>query len=57
MSFSAEIEWAIGADEQRKYDAIFESLNPIGGKLSGDQCKPVLLNSQLPKTLLAKVTS
>lgn len=53
--FGQEIGWAIGAEEQRKYDAIFDSLGPIGGKLSGDQCKPVLLNSQLSRTLLAKV--
>lgn len=47
--------WPIGAEEQRKYEAIFDSLGPAGGKLGGDQCKPVLLNSQLPKALLAKV--
>ncbi|KAL3109878.1 hypothetical protein niasHT_019909 [Heterodera trifolii] len=50
-----EQNWPIGMEEQRKYEAIFHSLGPIGGKLSGDQCKPVLLNSQLPKTTLAKI--
>uniref|UniRef100_A0A183BM78 ABC transmembrane type-1 domain-containing protein n=1 Tax=Globodera pallida TaxID=36090 RepID=A0A183BM78_GLOPA len=50
-----ESSWPIGVEEQRKYEAIFDSLGPVGGKLSGDQCKPVLLNSQLPKALLAKI--
>jgi hypothetical protein len=50
-----DIPWAITPEEQLKYEAIFLSLNPINGKLSGEQCKPVLLNSQLPNHCLAKV--
>ena len=49
-------QWQIGPEEGKKYEAIFFSLNPVNGKLTGDQCRPVLLNSQLPNTYLAKVT-
>lgn len=51
----AELGCAISGEEQRKYEAIFDSLGPFGGRLNGDQCRPVLLNSQLPKTVLAKI--
>jgi len=53
----AELGCAISGEEQRKYEAIFDSLGPFGGRLNGDQCRPVLLNSQLPKTVLAKVVT
>jgi len=29
------------ANEKSKYDAIFESLQPVSGKLGGDKVKPV----------------
>lgn len=38
-----------------KFDAIFESLGPVGGMLSGDKVKPVLLNSKLPVDILGRV--
>lgn len=48
--------WDIDAAEQSKYEAIFYSLNPTSdGKLTGEQCRPVLLNSQLSHQNLAKI--
>ncbi|MEQ2178035.1 hypothetical protein GOODEAATRI_009795 [Goodea atripinnis] len=38
-----------------KFDSIFESLGPVGGMLSGDKVKPVLLNSKLPVDILGRV--
>ncbi len=42
-------------EDKAKYDGIFESLSPIGGLLSGDKVKPVLMNSNLPLDVLGKV--
>ncbi|XP_076134119.1 epidermal growth factor receptor substrate 15 isoform X2 [Alosa pseudoharengus] len=47
--------WAVKADEKVKFDAIFESLSPVGGMLTGDKVKPVLLNSKLPVDVLGRV--
>ncbi|KAF7636100.1 hypothetical protein Mgra_00004545 [Meloidogyne graminicola] len=52
---SLSSDWAIGLNDLQKYEAIFDSLGPIDGRLSGNQCRPVLLNSQLPKGILAKI--
>uniref|UniRef100_A0A3Q4H4K7 Epidermal growth factor receptor pathway substrate 15 n=1 Tax=Neolamprologus brichardi TaxID=32507 RepID=A0A3Q4H4K7_NEOBR len=38
--------------EKMKFDSIFDSLGPVGGMLSGDKVKPVLLNSKLPVDIL-----
>ncbi|KAK5964436.1 hypothetical protein GCK32_009938, partial [Trichostrongylus colubriformis] len=48
-------EWCINAADQVKYDSIFESLCPIDGKLPGAKVRPVLLNSGLNPTILAKI--
>ncbi|KAG8555152.1 hypothetical protein GDO81_017597 [Engystomops pustulosus] len=42
-------------EEKAKYDAIFDSLSPVNGFLSGDKVKPVLLNSRLPVEVLGRV--
>uniref|UniRef100_A0A8C1JER9 Epidermal growth factor receptor pathway substrate 15 like 1 n=1 Tax=Cyprinus carpio TaxID=7962 RepID=A0A8C1JER9_CYPCA len=42
-------------EDKAKYDGIFESLSPIGGLLSGDKVKPVLMNSNLPLDVLGKI--
>lgn len=42
-------------EDKVKYDAIFDSLNPVNGLLSGDKVKPVLLNSKLPVDILGRV--
>ncbi|XP_053098533.1 epidermal growth factor receptor substrate 15 isoform X4 [Hemicordylus capensis] len=52
---SADIPWAVKAEDKAKYDAIFDSLNPVNGFLSGDKVKPVLLNSKLPVDVLGRV--
>ncbi|XP_038615888.1 epidermal growth factor receptor substrate 15 isoform X2 [Tachyglossus aculeatus] len=52
---SAEVPWAVKVEEKAKYDAIFDSLNPVNGLLSGDKVKPVLLNSKLPVDVLGRV--
>uniref|UniRef100_A0A674I8C8 Epidermal growth factor receptor pathway substrate 15 n=1 Tax=Terrapene triunguis TaxID=2587831 RepID=A0A674I8C8_9SAUR len=52
---SADVPWAVKLEEKAKYDAIFDSLNPVNGLLSGDKVKPVLLNSKLPVDVLGRV--
>uniref|UniRef100_A0A9J8AI98 Epidermal growth factor receptor pathway substrate 15 n=1 Tax=Cyprinus carpio carpio TaxID=630221 RepID=A0A9J8AI98_CYPCA len=47
--------WAVKAEEKLKFDAIFDSLSPVGGMLTGDKVKPVLLNSKLPVDVLGRV--
>lgn len=47
--------WAVKPEEKSKYDAIFDSLSPVNGFLSGDKVKPVLLNSKLPVEVLGRV--
>ncbi|XP_075689097.1 epidermal growth factor receptor substrate 15 isoform X2 [Rhinoderma darwinii] len=47
--------WAVKPEEKIKYDAIFDSLSPLNGFLSGDKVKPVLLNSKLPVEVLGRV--
>uniref|UniRef100_A0A670I9X6 Epidermal growth factor receptor pathway substrate 15 n=1 Tax=Podarcis muralis TaxID=64176 RepID=A0A670I9X6_PODMU len=51
----ADIPWAVKVEDKAKYDAIFDSLNPVNGLLSGDKVKPVLLNSKLPVDILGRV--
>lgn len=45
------------SEEKMKFDSIFESLGPLGGMLTGDKVKPVLLNSKLPVDILGRVWS
>lgn len=52
---SEPLEWDISEEEQTKYASIFESLNPVNGRLSGEQVRPVLLNSRLPSQKLAQI--
>lgn len=47
--------WLHQPEDKAKYDGIFESLSPVGGLLSGDKVKPVLMNSNLPLDVLGKV--
>ncbi|XP_056319854.1 epidermal growth factor receptor substrate 15 [Danio aesculapii] len=51
----ADTPWVVKAEEKVKFDAIFESLSPVGGMLTGDKVKPVLLNSKLPVDVLGRV--
>ncbi|KAL4666712.1 hypothetical protein H8959_005401 [Pygathrix nigripes] len=52
---AAELPWAVKHEDKVKYDAIFDSLSPVNGFLSGDKVKPVLLNSKLPVDILGRV--
>uniref|UniRef100_A0A2I3HUL6 Epidermal growth factor receptor substrate 15 n=1 Tax=Nomascus leucogenys TaxID=61853 RepID=A0A2I3HUL6_NOMLE len=52
---AAELLWAVKPEDKAKYDAIFDSLSPVNGFLSGDKVKPVLLNSKLPVDILGRV--
>uniref|UniRef100_A0A665U6P6 Epidermal growth factor receptor pathway substrate 15 n=1 Tax=Echeneis naucrates TaxID=173247 RepID=A0A665U6P6_ECHNA len=51
---TVDIPWAVKPEEKMKFDAIFDSLGPVGGMLSGDKVKPVLLNSKLPVDILGR---
>ncbi|XP_054994051.1 epidermal growth factor receptor substrate 15 isoform X1 [Sorex araneus] len=52
---AADLPWAVKSEDKAKYDAIFDSLSPENGFLSGDKVKPVLLNSKLPVDILGRV--
>ncbi|XP_076860019.1 epidermal growth factor receptor substrate 15 isoform X2 [Brachyhypopomus gauderio] len=54
-SVSADGPWVVKSEEKMKFDAIFESLSPVAGMLTGDKVKPVLLNSKLPVDVLGRV--
>lgn len=55
MSISSIFLLPLQLEDKAKYDAIFDSLNPVNGLLSGDKVKPVLLNSKLPVDILGRV--
>ncbi|XP_015255503.1 PREDICTED: epidermal growth factor receptor substrate 15 isoform X2 [Cyprinodon variegatus] len=52
---AVDTPWVVKPEEKMKFDSIFESLGPVGGMLSGDKVKPVLLNSKLPVDILGRV--
>ncbi|XP_066552115.1 epidermal growth factor receptor substrate 15-like 1 isoform X2 [Amia ocellicauda] len=54
-SSSGESHWAVRPEEKGKFDGIFESLAPVNGLLSGENVKPVLINSKLPLDVLGRV--
>uniref|UniRef100_A0A8R1I131 Epidermal growth factor receptor substrate 15-like 1 n=2 Tax=Caenorhabditis japonica TaxID=281687 RepID=A0A8R1I131_CAEJA len=47
--------WPITPTDQAKYDSIFQSLNPVNGKLPGASVRPVLMNSGLDPHALARI--
>lgn len=49
-----EIEWVVAKDRY-KYDEIFESLNPIDGKVTGAAAKQEMVKSRLPNSTLGKI--
>uniref|UniRef100_A0A914WF97 Epidermal growth factor receptor substrate 15-like 1 n=1 Tax=Plectus sambesii TaxID=2011161 RepID=A0A914WF97_9BILA len=51
----AHQDWGLDESDRQKYEAIFESLGPMDGKLSGEKVRPVLLNSGLPANVLGKI--
>ncbi|XP_068599520.1 epidermal growth factor receptor substrate 15 [Brachionichthys hirsutus] len=52
---AAESPWVVKPEEKMKFDSIFDSLGPVGGILTGEKVKPVLLNSKLPVDILGRV--
>ncbi|KAG5675630.1 putative EH domain-containing and endocytosis protein 1 [Polypedilum vanderplanki] len=51
---SGEIDWICERDRART-DPIFESLNPVDGKISGAAAKSELIKSKLPNSVLSKI--
>ena len=51
---AGEPEWIV-TKERSKWDAIFESLKPVKGKISGSAAKKEMIKSKLPNPVLAKV--
>ncbi|KAK9499179.1 hypothetical protein O3M35_003678 [Rhynocoris fuscipes] len=49
-----EPEWIVNK-VRYKYDAIFESLGPVNGKISGEAAKSEMVKSKLPKPVLGKI--
>merc|ERR1712106_166077 len=49
-----EIEWVIAKD-RCKYDAMFDTLNPIDGKVTGSSAKGEMVKSKLPNNVLGKI--
>nr|XP_033795672.1 intersectin-2 isoform X2 [Geotrypetes seraphini] len=47
--------WAITTEERSKHDKQFESLNPVGGYITGDQARTFFLQSGLPAPVLAEI--
>ncbi|XP_060040441.1 epidermal growth factor receptor substrate 15-like 1 isoform X1 [Erinaceus europaeus] len=52
---AADTHWAVRVEEKAKFDGIFDSLLPVGGLLSGEKVRPVLVNSKLPLDVLGRV--
>ncbi|KAA0718532.1 Epidermal growth factor receptor substrate 15-like 1 [Triplophysa tibetana] len=52
---AGDSSWAVKLEDKAKYDGIFETLSPVGGLLSGDKVKPVLMNSNLPLDVLGRI--
>lgn len=51
---SLEPEWIV-AKERYKHDEVFQSLNPIDGKVSGANAKSEMVKSKLPNSVLGKI--
>jgi len=49
-----EVEWVIAKDRY-KYDSIFDTLNPIDGKVTGSSAKGEMVKSKLPNNVLGKI--
>uniref|UniRef100_A0A3Q2YKS8 Epidermal growth factor receptor pathway substrate 15 n=1 Tax=Hippocampus comes TaxID=109280 RepID=A0A3Q2YKS8_HIPCM len=54
-ALTTDLAWVVKPEEKLKFDSIFDSLGPVGGMLTGDKVKPVLLNSKLPVDILGRV--
>lgn len=48
-------KWTIEPDDQLRYQQMFQSLQPIGGKVTGEKAKPIMMASKLPLDALGKI--
>ncbi|KAI5644740.1 cytoskeletal-regulatory complex EF hand domain-containing protein [Phthorimaea operculella] len=48
-------EWICSKDKIDSYDKIFQSLNPIDGKVTGAAAKTEMVKSKLPNSVLGKI--
>lgn len=51
---SLQVDWVVEKD-RFKFDAIFNRLNPVDGKISGAAAKSEMVKSKLPNTVLGKI--
>ncbi|XP_055587224.1 EH domain-containing protein 1 isoform X1 [Uranotaenia lowii] len=49
-----EVDWICNRDRERT-DPLFETLNPVDGKISGAAAKSELIKSKLPNNVLSKI--
>merc|ERR1719414_2592694 len=49
-----EEEWIVNKD-RAQWDAIFQCLNPMDGKIRGEDARRELVKSKLPNTILTKI--
>ncbi len=49
------IHFLVKPEEKRKYDALFDQLQPVEGKLPGDKVRQVMMGSRLPTAALGKI--
>lgn len=47
-------EWIV-LKEKPKYDAVFHTLNPVGGRITGASAKLEMVKSKLPNSVLGKI--
>lgn len=50
-----EEDWVVRKPKEEKYDAIFMSLGPSNGKVSGNAAKKEMMKTSLPNTVLGKI--
>lgn len=51
---SLQVDWIVEKD-RFKFDAVFNRLNPIDGKITGAAAKSEMVKSKLPNTVLGKI--
>ncbi|KAG8199414.1 hypothetical protein JTE90_000282 [Oedothorax gibbosus] len=51
---SLQVDWVVEKD-RFKFDAIFNRLNPVDGKITGAAAKSEMVKSKLPNTVLGKI--
>lgn len=53
--FFKSIDWNISMENAQKFCTVFNSMNPIDGKLAGSTVKPYLMSSKLPVESLTRI--